>query len=291
MRRHLRHQLPILRAVLGAALTAPFRSRPTDAQVPGPVVRRTVPARAPDLVRDYVCHCGGDPAAYGTDVPAHLFPQWGFPLLASTLRDVPYDLRRALNGGCRMEIARPLPGGEPLQLEACLESVDDDGRRAVLENRITTGTASAPAAVTAWMYAVVRLPGGRKGPKKDKPVVPATATPLAQMPVTPRHGRHFALLTGDFNPIHWLGPYARWAGFPSTILHGFATLAYALEALNRHRFDGDPTQLTAVDVRFTRPLVLPASPSLFVEDGSFFVGDAPGEEAYLTATFEESRHG
>jgi acyl dehydratase len=33
-------------------------------------------------------------------------------------------------------------------------------------------------------------------------------------------GRHYAFLSGDFNPIHWITPAAKAAGFRSCILHG-----------------------------------------------------------------------
>lgn len=287
-RRHALRQLTMVRALLSAVVVAALRRQPEAMDLPGPVAHDRVAPRADALVRDYIRHCGGDVGAYGATVPAHLFPQWGFPLLATTLRAVPYDLRKALNGGCRMEIRAPIPAGEPLLLEACLEDIDDNARRAVLKNRITTGTAGAPAALTAWMYVVVPLPGRSGGSKKDKPTVPGTAQLLTPLRLTPRHGRDFAVLTGDFNPIHWLAPYARMAGFPSTILHGFATFAYAIEALNTHRFGGDPTRLRTIDVKFTKPVVLPAGPSVFVDGDQIFVGDAAGEPAYLTGTFEEA---
>ena len=45
----------------------------------------------------------------------------------------------------------------------------------------------------------------------------------------------FAKLTGDFNPIHWVPAYARASGFRSCILHGFATMSYAMEAIRSAR--------------------------------------------------------
>ena len=91
------------------------------------------PAAAPEkLVSDYVRHVGGDPSWYRGRVPPSLFPQWGFPLQAQTLLGVPYPLARVMNAGCRIEQKAPLPAGQPLHVRARLESVDDDGRRAIL---------------------------------------------------------------------------------------------------------------------------------------------------------------
>lgn len=288
-RRHVLHQGPVVRALIETAVWA-TRPRPALTALPGPVVHATVPARSEALVRDYVRHVGGDPSSYRNTVPAHLFPQWGFPLLARSLRAIPYDLRKVLNGGCRIEIRRPLPAGEPLELSACLESIDDNGSRAVIQNKLVTGTASAPDAIHAWMYAVVPL-GKSGGKNKDRPRVPDDAHEIGWWSIRPNHAVDFAVLTGDFNPVHWLPPYARAAGFRNTILHGFSTLARAIEGLNRNRFAGDPSRLRTIDVKFVRPLVLPADVGLYVKDHTLSVGAGPGGPAYLTGTFEERDHG
>jgi len=290
-RRHVLQQGPVVRALLATGL-AGFRKRPpAPGTLPGPLAHAKVAPRPADLVRDYVRHCGGDPGWYRGAVPGHLFPQWGFPLLAETLRAIPYELTRVLNGGCRIELGPPLPGDEPLLLEACLEDIDDDGRRAVIRNRLTTSTASTPAAVRAWMYAVVPLGKRGGGARRERPSIPADAVEVARFRLTPRHAVDFAVLTGDFNPIHWLRPWARMAGFPSTILHGFAALAYAIEGLNRVRLSGDPHRLAAIDVKFVRPLVLPAQTGLYLRGQQLFVGAAPGGPATLVGTFEERTDG
>jgi acyl dehydratase len=87
--------------------------------------------------------------------------------------------------------------------------------------------------------------------------------------------------------------YARAAGFPSTILHGFATLARAIEALNTHgaTLGGDPASTRTIDARFTKPLVLPARVSVYTKPGldrgiGVWVGDARAQEAAPPAYLE-----
>ena len=44
---------------------------------------------------------------------------------------------------------------------------------------------------------------------------------------------------------------------------------------------------TTVDVKFIKPLVLPARVGVYTRDNQVWVGDAPSGPAYLTGTFEE----
>ncbi|MBL8942994.1 MAG: hypothetical protein JNK45_07600 [Myxococcales bacterium] len=256
--------------------------------VPSQEFSATIPPRPDDLLRDYVRNCGGDPSAYRGMVPAHMFPQWGFPLSAKTLAGIPYPLVRVLNGGCRLQMNLPLPSGEPLHVRARLEDIDDNGRRAVLHQRVVTGTDSAPDAVVADLYAIVPLAGAKDGKREPKVTarVPDDAEELQRWRIGPQAGLEFAKLTGDFNPVHWVRAYARAAGFRSTILHGFATMARAIEGLQRTIFAGSVHALRVVDVKFTKPLVLPAKVGLYLRGHEMYVGDAPGGPAYLVGTFE-----
>src|SRR5205814_499237 len=175
---------------------------------------------------------------------------------------------------------------EPLVVSARLEDIDDDGRRAILHQRIATGTEAVTEAVVAHLYAVVPLAKKEPGKEKPRAQVPEDARELGFWRLGPRAGLEFAFLTGDFNPVHWVRRYARAFGFRSTILHGFSTLARAIEGLNRALFAGDAGRLAAIDARFVRPLVLPARVGLYVADGGrVWVGDAPGGAAYLEGTF------
>ena len=265
----------------------------TSSGLPGPEVRVSYPPRDPALVRAYVRHVGGDPSAYKRTVPAHLFPQWGFGLTGRCLEGTSYPLLGAMNGGCKLIQNAPLPLGEALEVVGRLVSVDDNGRRAILDIEIVTSTRSAPRAVVAHMFLFVPLKktkkhgadGSKKAATKDKPRVPDDARELAFLSLREDAGLDFAKLTGDFNPVHWVPAYARAFGFKNTILHGFGTMARAIEALNRGLFAGDVGALETVEVRFTRPLVLPARVGVYVRGDQLWVGTAPGGPAYLQGTF------
>jgi len=299
--KHMLSQGRVVASIGGTAVAALLQraglASKTPAVVPSQEIVQTIPPLSAELVRDYVRFVGGDPNAYRKTLPPHLFPQWGFPLAAKTLKGIPYPLMKVLNGGCRIEINGPLPLGEKLTARARLEDIDDDGRRAVLHQKVVTGTPKQPDALVAHMYAIVPVeqPGEKKSgkgsgparPKKESPRVPTTAREIAFWRLAPDAGLAFAMLTGDFNPVHWVRPYARAFGFKSTILHGFATMARAYEGLSRYLYAGSVDRLKAFDVKFTRPLVLPAKVGLYVDNHQCFVGDAPGGPAYLVGSFEE----
>lgn len=300
--KHVLQQGPVIKTLAGVAWAALRQGKDPSGgtfHTPSEELIGLVDPLPAALVRDYVRHVGGDPSAYKGLLPAHLFPQWSFPLASQTLRGVPYPLFKVLNGGCRLQIAEHLPAGKPLRARARLEGIDDNGRRTVLHQRVVTGTEQVPNALTADLYAIVvhdkktRERNGIKGPsaKKEKARVPDDAEELARWRLRADAGLDFAKLTGDFNPVHWIPPYARAFGFRNTILHGFSTMARTVESLQRTLFAGSIHALKSIDVQFTEPLVLPHRVGVYLgettdEGRKVYVGDAPGGPAYLVGTFE-----
>ena len=288
--RYILHQGPVIGAIARAAVVALKSASGAEnkppATVPGPVVKASIPPRPADLVQDYIRHVGGDPAWYRGQVPAHLFPQWVFPLQAKGIEGLQYPIQRVLNGGSRIQMNAPLPLNQRYELSVQLMDIDDNGRRAVVHQRATMATSTHPEAVIADVYGIVPLGGGDKSQKKpERPQVPVMVKELARWKLGTHVGLDFAKLTGDFNPIHWIPPAARASGFKNVINHGFSTMARAIEGLNRNVFSGDVSRLESIDVQFKRPLVLPAEVGLYVDDDRVFVGDAPGGPAYLIGTY------
>jgi acyl dehydratase len=274
----------LLRIKLGGLL--PARPEP---EVPGPDICATVPPRPAKLVADVIRWAGGDPEAWQGALPFYLHPQWGFPAVVATLRGLPYPMGRALNVGCTATMSGPIPIGQPLELRARLEAVDANERRVLLHQRLVTGTRELAEALVVDYQVLVPLPRAKGAPrssKPDRPVVPEDSREVARWPNEANAGLQFALLTGDFNPIHWIGSAARLAGFKAQILHGFGSAARTSEALIRHVCQGDPHALSQVSMRFTSPLVLPSEAALFLGDeGSFTVGLSPGGPAFFVGSF------
>ncbi len=280
---HIRHQGPSLTA-LGRIACAALGSRPDHPpSLPGPPIRKRSAALPQGLIDDFVRWCAGDPERWRGEVPPWLFPQWGLPLLAATLRDIPWPAHRVVNQGCQIVRRGPLPTGVPLTATAQLVGIEVTERRARMHQRLVTGHDGEPEALVADVFAVVPLARGGSG---RPPAVVPDGTRLADLPAEAGAGWQFACLTGDFNPIHWLGPYARAAGFSGVILHGFGTMARAGEALVRDALGGDPGRLERLDVRFVAPLPLPSRVGVFTADErdealSIAVGPGPGLPACM----------
>ena len=65
----------------------------------------------------------------------------------------------------------------------------------------------------------------------------------------------YAGASGDFNPIHWNGRFAREVGLPDVIAHGMFTMATAVRVVID--WCGDPGRVVEYGVRFTKPVVVP----------------------------------
>jgi MaoC like domain len=249
----------------------------------------TVPPRDPDLVRAYIQHVGGDLSWYRGVLPPHMFPQWGFALMARTLQSLPYNLVRALNGGSKFEVIREIPANETLLLRARIEEVKEDENKAVLTQRLETGTAEHPKCLVSHVSVIIPFSGGKKkdkSRKKESPRVPVDAREIGRMHLNPKCGLEFGFVTGDINPIHWFPQYARMSGFKNPILHGFSAMARAIESMNRTLWSGNVSTLKSFEARFVRPLVLPATVGVFIdEQGGIFVGKAPGGPASLVGSY------
>ena len=94
-------------------------------------------------------------------------------------------------------------------------------------------------------------------------------------------GRRYAAVSGDRNPIHMHSLTAKPLGFPAAIAHGMWSKARALAAL-----DGRLPDAFETDVRFRKPILLPAKVEFGSRDGAdggieFSVRDAKRHAPHL----------
>ncbi len=247
------------------------------------------------LIKAYLVHLGVDPSLYRNEIPPHLFPQWSLPLALAAMRVGQYPLLRSVNGGCRLRIKGPIAADEPLHLRSRLIKVDHNDRRAIITIRMETGNSEVPDLLSADMLIFFAFTKQSQQSPKTKVKAPPSSVPLDAKPLDSFHvektaGFDFALLTGDFNPIHWIRPFAQAQGFPSCILHGYSSFARTFEGLaSELRRQTPQARLESLDVRFTRPILLPGDATIFLRGtNKVFLGSKLGEPAFLSGTYSSS---
>lgn len=248
------------------------------------MIYSSIPPLAPSLIRDYLREVGANEFDYDKVLPAHLFPYWVLPAALKSISRTPYPIHKTLNGGCEIRLNQLLPADEPIIFSCQLEEIRETERHITFVHRAHSGTASAPDALETIFYGILPKSNVDSPPNPERPkkVIPEGVELLETISIPQGAGLRFSLLTGDFNPIHWLSPYAKIAGFSNTILHGFGTLARVMETLNKRITHGDPARIEHLAVRFTRPLVLPAEIRIYrAVDGGIFVGTDIGQQPYL----------
>jgi acyl dehydratase len=96
-----------------------------------------------------------------------------------------------------------------------------------------------------------------KPPPQKQPKLPS---PKAMLRISPGQIRRYAAVGGDHNPIHTSSVGAKLFGFPTVIAHGMFSAAAVLANIEA----GLPDAVT-YSVRFGKPLLLPASAGLYVD--------------------------
>ncbi|MEW5734036.1 MAG: MaoC/PaaZ C-terminal domain-containing protein [Thermodesulfobacteriota bacterium] len=282
---NIRHQGPVIAALVRTGLGAGKIARGGAQEGARPEVSAVLDPRPAGLVSQYIRFTGGDPSWYRGTVPPHMFPQWAFPLLGQVLAGQPYDMKKVLNGGAEIVINAPIPVGEKLTVKARLADVTETETAVLLRQEVTTGTQKDPEALVCAVMAVVPKKGSGKG-KKSRPLVPEDFRELGRISFPAGTGFSFALLTGDFNPIHWIPAAARMSGFKNAIGHGFCTMARTMEIVNRNLLCQKPYALRSFSCRFVRPLTLPAQAGVYIgPEGHIHTAPGKGATPYLSGTY------
>lgn len=193
-------------------------------------------------------------------VPAHMFSQWSVPLAMRVLMHNEYGLGNLVNLGCDIRINGSLLPGEKLLLSGELVSVNETPARTALSVRVVTRTRRNDRAIEALIHCMLPkqpLPE----PTPEKAGAERQWETAGAWAVDGYDGLRFALLTGDFNPVHWADSVARHSPFKQKVLHGFASLSLSWAAL-QSREPAD-REIQRISARFARPVPLPSS-SMYV---------------------------
>jgi len=213
-----------------------------------------VPTPDDALVSAYA-EWSGASARYPDHIPPHMFCQWGMPLALSVVEQSRYDVTGIINQGLSMRIHGELPRGCDLLAQAELVSMEERSGRANLSVRVTTGTMNRPNLVETVLHTMFMLApvSGRQAMSRNFRAAPGVSWEGAgSWQACPDDGLNFALLTGDFNPIHWVESAGKKSPFGSTVLQGMGAFARSFECLRERQ------RIRDIEVQFQRPVLLPS---------------------------------
>jgi acyl dehydratase len=217
----------------------------------------------------------------------HLPPTYphvlAFPLQMAVMADgsFPFGAVGLVHVGNRIVQRRPIAVGEELTLHVRPTKLEPHpkGRTFTLQTVALAGDEVAWESVSTFL----RRGGGdaEATTAETFEALPADTPASAEWRLGGDLGRRYAAVSGDRNPIHLHALTAKPLGFPAAIAHGMWTKARCLAALESRLPDA-----FAVDVRFRKPILLPARVE-FAERGesegelAFAVRDAKTKKPHL----------
>lgn len=215
-----------------------------------PAINKIISAPSNTLVEAYIQWCGASNARYENTLPPHMFSQWGLAMATELALLTSYNLLNVINQGVSMHIYGDLPRNQELLLSANIDSIKEQDGIARLTVKITTGTIQEPQLVDAFVHMAFLLPNFKKI-INNKKTSELGWEAQGEWRSTKHDGFKFALLTGDFNPIHWINLVGKMSTFKMKVLHGFGMFVRTYERL--------PTSIETLNVRFLKPIALPSS--------------------------------
>lgn len=238
-----------------------------------PRITGDVPVPSEAEVLHFIRTTGGNPEDYrlpgGTLLAPHSwFAAWGWAELARAIlaARLPLNLSQVVHAFASTRIRRLTPIDEPMRFVATVETVVRTGPRVRIDQSLVTTTLRGE--LLAEQEVSLLLPGRRPWVDKARRQenVPQDCKALATFDLPSSQGWDFANLSGDFNPVHWMSPFAWMHGLEGTVAHGFDLFARMGHAAVVALADRKPSRVVSLEARFRLPVTLPAT--LAVHAGS-----------------------
>ncbi|OBJ60415.1 MaoC/PaaZ C-terminal domain-containing protein [Mycobacterium asiaticum] len=203
---------------------------------------------------------------FGNNVPLTYPFALTFPSVMSLVTS--FDFPFAAMGSIHMENHitqhRPIGVTDTVNVEVHAENLREH-RKGLLADIVTdvnVGNDLAWHQVTTFLHQQrTSLSDEPKPPPQKQPKLPPPSTILR---ISPSRIRRYASVSGDHNPIHTNPIAAKLFGFPTVIAHGMFSAAAVLANI-----EGRLPEAVRYSVRFGKPVVLPATAGLYVDE----VGD------------------
>lgn len=199
---------------------------------------------------------------YGGNLPLTYPFVLTFPSVMALLTgfDFPFPAMGAVHVENRINAYRPIALTDAVNVKVRAENLREH-RKGLLVDFVSE---VAVGNETAWHQVATFLHQQRTSlsdePKPEPAPAPKLSPPNAVLRITPGQIRRYASISGDLNPIHTSSVGARLFGFPAAIAHGMFSAAAVLANI-----EGQLPDAVGYSVKFGKPVVLPASPGLYVD--------------------------
>lgn len=199
---------------------------------------------------------------YGTAVPLTYPFALTFPTVMALVTgfDFPFAAMGAVHTENHITAYRPIAVTDTVGITVHSENLREHRKGLLVDvvSDVTVGNETAWHQVTTFLHQQrTSLSDQPKPPPVKQPKLPP---PNAVLRVTAGQIRRYAAVSGDHNPIHTNPIGAKLFGFPTVIAHGMFSAAAVLANL-----EGALPDAVSYSVRFGKPLLLPASPGLYVD--------------------------
>ena len=168
----------------------------------------------------------------------------------------------AFHGEHDLQLHEPLVPGMSVQVTAQVTGVRQRSAGVAtvvhIETRTTAGALVNEQVFTSFVAGGrVPEPAGEDLPR-HVPAPPGDEERVGErtMPLDPDQTRRFAEAADDWDAYTLDEEVARSMGFPTIIVHGTCTMAFAARAVVEHACDGDSRRLRRFAARMSRPLLL-----------------------------------
>jgi hypothetical protein len=201
---------------------------------------------------------------YGDTVPLTYPFALAFPSVMSLVSgfDFPFAAMGSVHTENEITQYRPIRVTDTVNIAVHAENLREHRKGLLVDvlTDISVGNEVAWHQVTTFLHQQrTSLSDEPKPPPQKQPKLPA---PNAILRISPGQIRRYAAVGGDHNPIHTSSVGAKLFGFPTAIAHGMFTAAAVLANLEASIPDA-----VTYSVRFGKPVLLPASVGLYVDQG------------------------
>ncbi|MFJ2288944.1 MaoC family dehydratase [Pseudomonas iridis] len=178
-----------------------------------------------------------------------------------TAKDFPFPLLGLIHLSNRIRVLRPMGGISRAQVSVRVHNLQPHPKGATFDLLTTLDDQLGPL----WEAESQMLCRGVKldGEAVEQHWEPSQAlTEVTHWKAPADIGRHYAKVSGDYNPIHLSAASAKLFGFPTAIAHGLWNKARTLAALANHL----PKANFEVTVHFRKPVRLPSEVTLLANE-------------------------